>query len=142
VITATTTTIQDYYTRYYWKGEATDGTDTTTKIYSFVTEPINTSVNSINPYTVTTPTIPLTASGSPTLDDVNLLYRYSTDNIIWSTQTLRDIGNAVVPTYDYEWDNNYGRFMDAIRLGTISSRIKVRVVMVTYAQSMYGITTV
>jgi hypothetical protein len=118
VVTATTTTLQDYYTRYYWKVEATDGTDTTIEIYSFVTKPINTAVNTINPYTVTTPTVSLTTSGSPTLDDVALWYRYSSDNITWSTQTPGDITNTGVPTYDYEWDTDTGRFMDAIRLGT------------------------
>jgi hypothetical protein len=118
VMTTATTTFQDYYTRYYWKVEATDGTDTTIKIYSFVTESINTAVNLITPYIVTTPMVDLTTSGSPTLNDVTLLYRYSNDNVTWSAQTPGNIGNAVVPTYDYEWDNNYGHIMDAIRLGT------------------------
>ncbi|HWR26852.1 MAG TPA: PA14 domain-containing protein, partial [Candidatus Thermoplasmatota archaeon] len=88
VITAITTTMQDYSTRYYWRVNTREGTLWTNKTYSFTTEPINTSIASISPYAIISPTKTLTASGSPTLDNVTLWYRYSPDNITWEGSSI------------------------------------------------------
>ena len=54
---------------------------------------INTSVDPIKPYNVSTSPLTITANGSSTLDNVTLYYRYSPDNITWGYYTDQENAN-------------------------------------------------
>ena len=78
----------NYSTTYWWKVEVNDTIDNTSTIFYFTTEPIDTSVDGIVPYTVTSSPKTLTATGSSDLDNVKLFYRWSSDNVSWGTKTI------------------------------------------------------
>jgi len=76
----------NYSTMYWWKVAVNDSTWNTTAVYYFTTRPIQTSVDSISPYGVTSSTKTLTASDGSDLDNIALYYRWSSDNVSWGTK--------------------------------------------------------
>jgi len=84
----TFTEFDKYAKTYYWKVAVNDSNSNTTAIYHFTTEPIDTSVDPISPYTVIVSPLSLTASGPSDLDNVTLYYRYSDDNASWGTEDV------------------------------------------------------
>jgi len=76
----------NYSVTYYWKVEVNDSQNNATAVYYFTTGPIQTSVDSISPYEVTSSTKTLTASGGSDLDNIKLYYRWSSDNVSWGTK--------------------------------------------------------
>jgi len=80
----TNNNFSNYSKTYYWNVTVTDGTTTNTSdIFWFITETIDTSIDSINPYEKTVSTLELTATGPTDIDNVTLWYRYSADNSTW-----------------------------------------------------------
>jgi len=72
-----------YLVTYWWSINLTDGTDWNNETYYFTTEAINTSVDTISPYIVTSSPLALNATGDSDLDNVTLYYRWSDDNVSW-----------------------------------------------------------
>ncbi len=77
-----------YSTTFWWKVAVNDTLDNTTVWYYFTTLPINTSINTINPYHQTSSPLEINATGPSDLDNVTLLYRWSKDNSTWSGQQM------------------------------------------------------
>jgi hypothetical protein len=96
-----------YGTTYYWKITINDNIDNTTFLYYFTTEPINTSVDTISPYVISTSPLTITATNTTQVDNVTLYYRWSNDNITWSTPIPGTITDSVIS--EYEWDAQEGR---------------------------------
>jgi hypothetical protein len=78
--------VDEFGTTYWWNVSAGDGIDTNdSDIFHFSTEVINTSVDTIIPYNVTS--FPLTINATAqhsNYDNVTLWYRNSTDNASWN----------------------------------------------------------
>jgi len=68
---------------YYWMAYADDGMENVSGWFYFATEAIDTSVDTISPYQVTSSAVSVSATGPSSLDNVTLWYRYSTDNSTW-----------------------------------------------------------
>jgi hypothetical protein len=73
----------NYSTTYYWAVYVDDGTDNVSVTFSFTTEIITTSINTISPYNQLTSQLTITATGQSYLDNVTLFYRFSSDNTSW-----------------------------------------------------------
>jgi len=78
------TDFTNYSKTYYWKVYVDDGSSNVSKWFYFTTEPINTSVDPITPYEVTTSPLTINATGPSNLYNVTLWYRYSDDNSSWT----------------------------------------------------------
>ncbi len=72
-----------YGTTYWWRVAINDSIDNTTFLYYFITEPINTSVDTITPYVVNTSPLTITATNFTPAENVTLYYRWCKDNITW-----------------------------------------------------------
>ena len=73
-------------TTYWWSVNLTDGYTWTNNTYRLTTQNIETSVNTITPYNITTSPLTITATGNSclsSLNNVTLWYRYSSDNSTW-----------------------------------------------------------
>ena len=91
IVSWTYTQASDYSTTYWWRVAVNDSMDNTTKGYTFTTEIIDTSVDTITPYTITSLPYNITATGPSDLDDVMLYYRWSDINFTgWDTLTYDD----------------------------------------------------
>jgi len=77
------TQASNYSITYWWKVAVNDGSDNVSEWYSFSTRAINTSVNNVVPYVVTSSSFDISASGDSDLNNVTLYYRYSVDNLSW-----------------------------------------------------------
>jgi len=88
IVGYTFTEFSNYSATYWWKVSVNDSMDNTSAVYYFTTEPIQTSVDTISPYWVTSSPKALTASGSSDLDNVTLYYRWSSDNVSWGTKDI------------------------------------------------------
>ena len=53
---------------------------------------LDTFVNNINPYDITSSPLTITAIGDSGLDDITLWYRYSEDNNLWIGEKNKNIG--------------------------------------------------
>jgi len=76
-----------YSTTYTWIVKANDGHKWTNRSYVFTTgigPVINTSVNKINPLTISINPLPITATSDSPLNNVSLYYRWCDDNISWN----------------------------------------------------------
>jgi len=81
----------DYEEKYWWKVNVSDGKGNyVEEIYHFTTEaePVDTSVNAISPYTRGVSPVNITATGSSTLNNATLYYRWSDDNSSWDSWTV------------------------------------------------------
>jgi uncharacterized protein (DUF427 family) len=90
-VSYTFTQFTNYNTNYYWKVIVNDSKESTTAWYYFKTQSINTCVDTISPYIVTTSPLTITATGQSNLDNVTLYYRYSKDNLTWGTLNQKTI---------------------------------------------------
>jgi len=93
----TFTQFNNYFITYWWKVAVNDSTDNATEWYYFITEPLDTSVDPITPYNVTTSPFTITATNNTSVDNVSLWYRYSSDNssISWGRiGEVRDLTNV------------------------------------------------
>ena len=79
---------------YWWKVAVNDSKSNTSAVFHFTTETLNTSVDPISPYIVTTSPFNINATGSSDLDNVTLYYRWSENNFSWTTLTYDDFENA------------------------------------------------
>jgi hypothetical protein len=77
----TNASLNKYSTKYWWRVLTNDGNQWNNYTFSFTTEDINTTVNLISPYNITTPTLTINVTGSSDLDNVTLYYKYSSDNV-------------------------------------------------------------
>ncbi len=84
-ITQTNNNFSNYSIMYYWSVNLTDGTNWHNKTFHFTTESINTSVDSISPYELSSSPLTINATGPSDLNNVTLWYRYSSDNSSWGT---------------------------------------------------------
>ncbi|MCK5260777.1 MAG: DUF2341 domain-containing protein [Thermoplasmatales archaeon] len=84
----TFTEFSDYSTTYWWKVAVNDSMDNITVIYHFTTETINTSVDPISPYLITSSPFNITATGPSNLNNITLCYRWSEDNQSWGPATI------------------------------------------------------
>ncbi len=83
-IIQTNSNFSNYSTTYYWSVNLSDGEGGwDNETYHFTTENITTSVDTIQPYNLSSSTKTLTATCSSSLDNVTLWYRYSSDNLTW-----------------------------------------------------------
>ena len=83
-ITQTNSNFSDYNETYWWSVNVSDGEgDWSNETYHFTTGLIDTSVDTISPYNVTSSPKALTATGSSDYDNVTLWYRWSDDNSSW-----------------------------------------------------------
>jgi len=89
-----------YNTNYWWKVSVNDSIDNVTFLYYFTTGPINTIVNTITPYIITTSPLGITATGGSDLNNVTLHYRWSDNNFSWATLTYDDFEGAT-----FNWGN-------------------------------------
>ena len=96
-----------YGTTYCWKITINDSIDNTTFLYYFTTIKINTSVDTISPYVVSTSPFAITATNTTQVDNITLYYRWSNDNITWSIPIPGMITDSVIS--EYEWDAQEGR---------------------------------
>ena len=80
----------DYGAIYWWHVNVSDGENVTTATYCFTTLVINTYVDTIDPYIITTNPLTITATGDTGLDNVTLYYRYSSDNSTWDNPKYFD----------------------------------------------------
>ena len=88
IVGYTFTEFSNYSATYWWKVSVNDSMDNTSAVYYFTTEPIQTSVDTISPYWVTSSPKALTASGSADLGNVTLYYRWSSNNVNWGTKDV------------------------------------------------------
>jgi len=112
-IIQTNSNFSNYSQTYWWSVNLTDETDWTNETYYFTTESINTSVDTITPYNITSSPLALTATGDSDLGNVSLYYRWSDNN--WSDYEGYGIFNGSEstlgrdfndPTYRaLEWNN-------------------------------------
>ena len=80
VIRQTNGNFNNYSTLYYWRVCLTDGSSWDNETYHFTTGAIETSVDTIAPYTVTSSPHLINATGSSDLNNVSLYYGYSSSN--------------------------------------------------------------
>jgi len=87
IIRQTNTGFNNYGRVYYWRVCLTDGALWENRTYHFRTGLIETSVNSLPPYTITSCPYTINATGSSNLNNVTLHYGYSTKSISdwWNT---------------------------------------------------------
>ncbi|UCF12602.1 MAG: DUF2341 domain-containing protein [Thermoplasmatales archaeon] len=91
----------EYETTYWWKVAVNDSTDNTTVIYYFTTKTIETSVDTISPYIITSSPLVITTTGASDLDNVTLYYRWSDYNFTeWDILTYDDFEGAT-----FNWGN-------------------------------------
>ena len=55
---------------------------------------LETDINSINPYTITSSPLTITANGDSELDNITLYYKYSDDNRTWIEEKNKTIGET------------------------------------------------
>ncbi|UCD14400.1 MAG: DUF2341 domain-containing protein, partial [Thermoplasmatales archaeon] len=97
----TYTQANNYGTNYWWKVAVNDSIDNTTVIYYFTTENIETTVDAISPYIITSSPLDITATGPSDLDNVTLYYRWSDHNFTeWDVLTYDDFEGAT-----FNWGN-------------------------------------
>ncbi len=75
----------NYSTTYWWKVAVNDTLNNVSAVFSFTTEPLNTSIDTISPYNVNKKPLTITATNVTPVDNVTLWYRYSTVNRSWTT---------------------------------------------------------
>ncbi len=118
-IIQTNSNFSNYSIMYYWSVNLTDGTNWCNETYHFMTEAINTSVDTITPYNVTSSPLTINATGDSSLDNVTLWYRYSTDNLtwgggsnwsIWSDANNPDTSSPWSWNFDFPNDTGYYEF--------------------------------
>ena len=80
VIRQTNGDFNNYSRLYYWRVHLTDGSRWDNETYHFTTGAIETSVDTIAPYTVTSSPRMINATGSSDLHNVTLYYGYSSSN--------------------------------------------------------------
>ncbi|EMR75210.1 hypothetical protein MBGDF03_01071, partial [Thermoplasmatales archaeon SCGC AB-540-F20] len=95
------TQFNNYFITYWWKVAVNDSTDNTTEWYYFITEPLDTSVDLITTYNVTTSPFTISATNNTPVDNVSLWYKYSSDNIISSWGTIGEVRNLT--NIDNSW---------------------------------------
>ena len=102
IVNYTFTQFDDHGTTYWWKVAVNDSQNNITAWYYFTTKTIVTSVDTIDPYNVTSVPLTINASTSNSLDEVALWYRYSEDNssISWGT-TIGEVRN--ISNVDETW---------------------------------------
>ncbi len=80
---------------YWWKVAVNDSESNTSAWFYFTTQSLETSVDLISPYVVTSFSPPdITATGSSDLDNVTLYYRWSDNNFSWVTLTYDNFEDA------------------------------------------------
>jgi len=77
------TQFTNYSTTFWWKVAINDSIDNISSWYYFTTEPILTSVDTIDPYNHSTFSLNINSTGNSDLDNVTLYYRWSEDNSSW-----------------------------------------------------------
>lgn len=99
-----TSWINSYSTQYNISFNVTDGTDWSNETKNFTTL-INTSVDTITPYNVTSSTLTINATGDFGLDNVTLWYQYSTDNSSWGgwMENITDTSSL------WQWSFNFSK---------------------------------
>ncbi|RLF59368.1 MAG: hypothetical protein DRN27_02880 [Thermoplasmata archaeon] len=65
---------------YWWKVAVNDTEDNASSVFSFTTESMNTYVNMISPYNVSSNPYTITATGQSEIDEVTLYYRWVKNN--------------------------------------------------------------
>ena len=89
-IIQTNNNFSNYSSTYYWSVNLTDGNGYwDNETYSFTTQNIQTNIDTITPYNITTSPKTITATGDTCLDNVDLYYRYSNDNSTWWNSSWR-----------------------------------------------------
>ncbi len=97
----TYTQANNYGTIYWWKVAVNDSQDNTTAIYYFTTETIETSIDKITPYIVTSSILNISATGPSDMDNITLYYRWSEHNFTeWDALTYDDFEGV-----GFEWGN-------------------------------------
>lgn len=82
---------ENYSITYYWKVAVNDSINNVSAIFHFTTMPLNTSVDPLSPYNVTSSPFIITASNYTAVDNVTLYYRWSDHNFTgWDTLTYDD----------------------------------------------------
>ena len=79
-----------YSTTYYWKVTVNDSVNNISAIFHFTIQAINTSVNPISPYNVTSSSLTITATNNTEVDNVTLYYRWSNRNFTGSDTLFYD----------------------------------------------------
>jgi len=98
---------------YYAHAIDTAGNENTTET-RYVEKIIETSVDKISPYEVTSSPLTINATGDSCLDNVTLYYRYSSDNASWVDPPIGVIADAVVDSW--EWDAEEGKVLNPTAL--------------------------
>jgi len=80
----TFTQFNGYGNTYYWKVAINDTKDNVTAWFYFTTTPLDTSVNTITPYNISSTPFIITATNNTPVDNVTLWYRYSSVNGSWA----------------------------------------------------------
>ena len=133
-ITQTNSNFSNYTTTYYWSVNLTDGSGSwTNNTYHFTTQAINTNVDTITPYNITTSPLAITATGDTCLSNVTLWYRFDSNNFtdpawwdmdwtkrksinlnVASGETPEDYTVLLNVTYDADMNSDFSdlRFID------------------------------
>jgi len=74
---------------------------------SNTTDPINTSVDPISPYNVTSSPLTINATNYTSVDNVTLWYRYSSDNSTWWNADWRNKNETVISNNITDYSVNY-----------------------------------
>lgn len=132
-ITEYNTNMSSLDTSYWWSVNLTDGYNWENKSYSFTTTDVGSSVDVIDPYDIFGEElyVSVTDSGSCTVDDIDLYYRYSSDNSSWNAtnetiffddfdtgsqgQDLSSWGNWSDGSGDFKW--RYGAYTSSSYTG-------------------------
>jgi len=94
----------DYGINYYWMIAVNDTRDNVTYWFYFTSKSLDTFVNTISPYNITSSPLTITASNNTPVDNVTLYYRWSDDNLSWHN------GNWTNLHYDDFEDGTSGNF--------------------------------
>jgi hypothetical protein len=84
------TQFSNYSTTFWWKVAINDSIDNISSWFYFTTEPILTSVDTIDPYNQSIFYLTINSTGYSDLDNVTLYYRWSQDNTSWGAE-IQDI---------------------------------------------------
>jgi len=105
-IIQTNSNFSDYGTIYWWSVNLTDEIVWTNETYYFTTALINTSVDTISPYTIENiDPLSLSTTGPSDLDEVILYYRWSDDNVSWGHNGETDYDTPEIDNVASETEN-------------------------------------
>jgi len=108
VVNYTFSQFANYSITYWWKVAVNDTLNNVSAVFSFTTEPLDTSVDTISPYNVNKKPLTITATNATPVDNVTLWYRYSTVNHSWATYetgVVENVNGWTAVTLDNTYSN-------------------------------------